>query len=160
MSETRAYIPFNKDKSERDTMTKQNSFAQRGRQIVKDIAHGPHGRSAELNRILDGFIDETDGGRIAALLKDLQTHLAEVLPGATPSEARLFGQEAAYAKNDKDLGRHIGVLTAAYAKKLDELASAEGQGGSNPATSPGDGSHKEGPGNPSPRKDRGRNDPR
>lgn len=141
-------------------MAKQNPFALRGKKIIKEIAHGPHGRSADLNRILKGFIDETDGGRIAVLLKELQTYLAEVLPDATPSEARLFGQEAAYAQNDKDLGRLIGVLTAAYGRKMEDLASAEDQGSSNPATSPDDGSHKEGPGNPSPRKDRGRNDPR
>ena len=142
-------------------MKKPNPFDARGRQLIEHLACGVHGRSAKLNSILDSFTKNPSEDEVAILIEDLRSYLAERLPKATVREARFFGHEASYAQGKNELGMLISITIRAHQIRQERLASGEGQGSSSdPATSPDDGEHREGPGNPSLRKVKTNDDPR
>jgi hypothetical protein len=147
-------------------MTKINAFSARGKQLIEHLAFSGHGRSTKLKSMLDSFKKEPDEKKLgenelAILIEDLRSYLAERLPKATVQETRFFAQKASCAQGNKELGSIISITIRAYQVRQEKLASGEDQGSSSdPASSPDDGEHKDGPGNPSPRKIKGGNDPR
>lgn len=99
--------------------------------IVKDLAYGPHGQADELANLLNRFLDPpTNLGEKGILIEELKGYLAEKISNPSIDEARTFGMEVAHSQGKNTVSWMVTAVIRSYQTKMKELkASKSGKNG-------------------------------